>query len=198
MTGTRTGLAMLGCALFLLAACETSPEARKGAETAVSKSRAGLGGAVLAPAEDLNLIKDEIPPRRAEMRSPYGPVMRRCSRIAEEVTALDEVLGYDPHESDSSDPSRSEAIGGEAADFTLDTIEDASTSFIPFRSLVRRATGASAYAKQVRTAYERGILRRAYLKGMGEALGCPPPASPQPLLPPVPSLKPSPAGRNGP
>ena len=56
------------------------------------------------------------------------------------------------------------------------------TFFPPsFRSLVRRATGAYAYQKKYNQAFKLGAQRRAYLKGVGLARGCPPPARPNPV-----------------
>jgi hypothetical protein len=54
------------------------------------------------------------------------------------------------------------------------------SGLIPFRSLVRRATGAYAYQKKYNQAYKLGAQRRAYLKGVGLARGCPPPGPAKP------------------
>ena len=70
-----------------------------------------------------------------------------------------------------------------ASDAALDTIASEASSLIPFRSLVRRASGAYAYQKKYNLAYKIGAQRRAYLKGIGLARGCPPPARPNPIEP---------------
>jgi hypothetical protein len=54
------------------------------------------------------------------------------------------------------------------------------SDFIPFRSLVREATGASAHERRLRAAFQAGVARRSYLKGVGAQLGCAPPAAPEP------------------
>ena len=54
------------------------------------------------------------------------------------------------------------------------------SDFIPFRSLVREATGASEHERKLRSAFQGGVARRAYLKGVGAQLGCAPPAAPDP------------------
>ena len=65
------------------------------------------------------------------------------------------------------------------------------SDFIPFRSIVREATGASAHERKLRAAFERGVARRAYLKGVGAQLGCAPPAAPEPNagVPPPPRIE---------
>ena len=58
--------------------------------------------------------------------------------------------------------------------------------------MVREATGASEHERQLRAAYERGVARRAYLKGVGAQMGCAPPASPEPgagIPPPGPKIE---------
>ena len=42
------------------------------------------------------------------------------------------------------------------------------TSFLPFRGIIRKITGAESHQKKLATAYEAGKLRRAYLKGLAE------------------------------
>ncbi len=51
-------------------------------------------------------------------------------------------------------------------------------SFIPFRGIIREISGASAREFEFREAIAAGLMRRAYLKGVGQGLGCPYPASP--------------------
>ena len=53
------------------------------------------------------------------------------------------------------------------AEAMLDAIRDAATDFIPYRSWVRRLTGAQARSRTVQDAVEAGRLRRAFLKGLG-------------------------------
>ena len=58
---------------------------------------------------------------------------------------------------------------------------------IPFRGWVRKLSGAERYSKQVLDAITAGIIRRAYLKGLGQAKGCTAPAAPLPPSPPGPA-----------
>jgi len=52
------------------------------------------------------------------------------------------------------------------------------SDFIPFRGAVRYLTGAAKHDEYVQSAILAGSARRAYLKGLGEARGCKPPATP--------------------
>lgn len=50
---------------------------------------------------------------------------------------------------------------------------------IPFRGWVRKLTGAERYSRKVSAAIAAGAIRRAYLKGLGQAAGCAAPAAPR-------------------
>lgn len=52
-------------------------------------------------------------------------------------------------------------------------------SFIPFSGIVREVSGANAKEREFRTAVSAGMVRRAYLKGLGQARGCNNPARPR-------------------
>ena len=53
-------------------------------------------------------------------------------------------------------------------------------SFIPFRGILRELTGANAHEFNFREAIGAGMMRRAFLKGIGREWDCPYPASPAP------------------
>ncbi|MDZ4318955.1 MAG: hypothetical protein U1A07_08985, partial [Phenylobacterium sp.] len=72
-------------------------------------------------------------------------------------------------EDDLMSQGRSTAFGA-VAGFTQDVI--------PFRGWVRKLSGAEQHDNLVRDAIIAGGVRRAYLKGLGEARGCNPPATP--------------------
>ncbi len=171
-------------ALFALGACAHRGEkstSTEGVDVAVNETRAGFGDAILAPAEDLNLKRDEIPDILKNLNQVYTlPEDLSCELIAEEVKNLTAVLGPDDDAPKAGEASRSEKVGKGAADLTLGAVSGATTGFIPFRSLVRRATGATAYEKRIRAAYQRGVQRRSFLKGVGSQILCAPPAAPRP------------------
>jgi len=59
-------------------------------------------------------------------------------------------------------------------------VGDAVGDLIPFRTVVRRLTGAEENAQEMRDALKAGDVRRAYLKGLGLERGCAYPAAPAP------------------
>lgn len=175
-------------ALFLLlAGCATADkgtqDANKGSvNRAIDSTRSGLSKAALTPVEDLNLRREEIPALLTQIKDPYRvPGTLTCDEIAEQVLALDRVLGRD---FDAPEPEDERSLGQKAADGTssalLDTIASESGGLIPFRGVVRRISGARAWDKKVLKAYERGSHRRTFLKGIGANQNCPVPASPRP------------------
>ena len=52
--------------------------------------------------------------------------------------------------------------------------------FIPFRGVIREVSGANRHEYEFRQAISAGLMRRAYLKGRGEQMGCAYPARPYP------------------
>jgi hypothetical protein len=149
--------------------------------TAVDKTSAGFGDAAMAPLTDLNLRRTEVPPLLEAIRSPYEPIPAvTCQAIGVAVADLTAILGPDADAPPQAEASFSEQAGAGAAGVTLGAVSSTMTDFIPFRSIVREATGASAHERKLRAAYERGVTRRAYLKGVGAQLGCAPPAAPEP------------------
>lgn len=140
--------------------------------------------AATGPLEDLNLRKREIPPLLASAaRNPYAkPEKAKCDVVRTEVAQLDELLGPDiePKEvevasaddnfmgiSDVEMPDRQQMISG-AGSMVHDGIIGAirsRTNILPFRSIIRKISGADRHQRHLAEAYEAGKLRRAYLKG---------------------------------
>jgi hypothetical protein len=58
-------------------------------------------------------------------------------------------------------------------------------SQIPFDGVIRFVSGAARHDQHVVAAIQAGAIRRGYLKGLGEARGCMPPALPRHLVHPV-------------
>lgn len=182
----------------LLTACGTGQAMRRGGE----KVGEGLGDAVTAPLEDLNLKRDKIP--AVLIRSKAAPYdlerMTSCEAIAAEVGALDDALGRDMDEPPPPDPRTRVEKGADAgAKAALGAVRDTATDIIPLRSWVRRLTGAERHSRQVRDAVQAGMVRRGFLKGQGMNLNCAPPAAPSWFVPeraepqPEPARKPRPA-----
>lgn len=183
MTALRARLATCGLALLTLglSACGTGDMWARGG----SRVKAGIGGAVTAPFEDLNIKRTEIPPVLIRAQAnPYDVNgMTRCEPIAAEVGALDDALGPDMDEPPPPEKSRREATADGAADTTLEVVRGASTDVIPFRGWVRKLSGAERHNKQVQAAIRAGTARRAYLKALGMSMNCAPPAAPRWFVP---------------
>jgi len=185
----------LGMAGLAAAACTTGGRA-------MNRTAAGLPGAVGTPLNDLNITRTEVPQRLALIVSSYETLPKAdCRSIAVEVVELTNILGPDT----DAPPNAVDAglkMGDDAATLILRQVTTTMADFIPFRSAVREATGASAHERRLRAAYERGVARRAYLKGVGAAKGCAPPAAPQPgagfiVSPPAPPPPPQPSRSSG-
>lgn len=177
---------MMIAALCICACASTATQSRKAATTvstatgvASSETREGFGDAVSAPIEDLNLRREEIPPPLDRMAYPYltEPGMT-CATIAAEIGEYDAVLGKDFDTVDDAKKSWGERGGEAVADLMLDSVRGLTTGFIPYRGLLREATGAASYERKRQKAYSLGMARRSYLKGLGQGLGCEPPAAP--------------------
>jgi hypothetical protein len=172
--------ALVAGAITGLAACAAPPK-DSGLGVAVNRTSEGLDDAAMAPLTDLNLRRTQIPAKLEALVSPYEPIqLATCATIAAEVIDLTNILGPDSDAPPLPHASLSQRAGEGAADLALGGVASATTDFIPFRSIVREATGASAHERRLRAAYERGVTRRAYLKGVGAQMGCAPPAAPEP------------------
>lgn len=151
---------------------------------AASKTSEGFSDAALTPLGDLNLRRVPIPALLEAIKSPYEPVAdRSCKGIGAEITTLTSILGSDVDVPEPTEDMKDKAADG-AAKLALNEVSDVAGGFIPYRSIVRFASGASEHERKLRAAYERGMRKRAYLKGMGASLGCAPPAAPAPYIPP--------------
>jgi hypothetical protein len=156
---------------------------KKGAEDVGS----GFSDAISSPLVDLNLKRTEIPPvlQRAIAKTYNVDGMDRCEVIAAEVGRLDEVLGpdFDEPPPPPEFSNTTERGGKMASDAALGAVSGAATDIIPFRGMVRWATGAEKHRKLWEKARSAGNVRRAYLKGIGMNKNCAPPAAPSWYVP---------------
>ena len=166
------------------------PESKK-IQTTSDANRDGLSGAVSAPLRDVNLLRTKIPPILLDaMKDPYArPPLVTCRILTDLIIPLDGALGEDfdqksPQE-DEDLLDRGRKAAGTAA---LGAVASAAQDMIPFRGWVRKLSGAEAHDRLVQSAIASGVVRRAYLKGLGEARGCSPPATPQHKPPPPPVI----------
>jgi hypothetical protein len=129
-------------------------------------------------------MRTEISPElNAAMKGPYLlPPDKSCETIAAEVTALDRIIGPDLDTTTGSQvASLFEQGQSELSNAAVGALRSTVEGVIPFRSWIRRFSGADKHSKDVTAALAAGIVRRAFLKGFGQASGCQPPAAPLPL-----------------
>jgi len=149
------------------------------AGSAYTQTRNGLSDAALSPLEDFNLRREPIPEILEGVQSPYDmPEKMNCDEVERRLAELDAVLGPDWDTPVPDERLRTEKLADSAADATLGAIASEARGLIPFRGIVRKATGAESHEKKYNLAYKIGAQRRAYLKGMGLAMDCPLPARP--------------------
>lgn len=145
-------------------------------------NKEGISGAMSAPLRDVNIVRTKIPRVLLEaMDDPYQrPVRADCNSLIDLVEPLDAALGEDidrnPPEENEDLMDRGRKAAGQAA---LGAIASTAQDMIPMRGWVRKLTGAERHDRLVQSAITSGNVRRAYLKGLGEARGCNPPATPQ-------------------
>lgn len=154
----------------LLAACGTMSDPR------VAGQQADFGDAVASPLYDFNVLKTKIPVVLLEARDrPYQlPTPVTCAEIVRLIEPLDEALGPDLDQPPGGAPGLLER-GGELA---VGAVGGATSGLLPMRSWVRTLSGAERHDRLVREAIIAGGVRRAFLKGLGQAGRCRPPATP--------------------
>lgn len=158
-----------------LAACASKTD------DGASSGAARVSDAATTPLSDLNVVRASIPPVLLEaQKGPYKPPAEPgCAALAAEVAPLEAVLGADLDVPPSAArPSLIERGGGAVGDAAVGALRGAAEGVIPFRSWVRKLSGAERYSREVAAAIAAGTVRRAYLKGLGQASGCTAPAAP--------------------
>jgi hypothetical protein len=122
------------------------------------------------PMTDLNLSRTEVPALLAEAQQrPYSlQGLDTCEQLIRAVDEFNAVLGPDL---DLPQAERARLSGGRIAQWAVGR-------FIPFRGLIREISGANRQQREVEAAIQAGLMRRAFLKGVGVARRCPYPASP--------------------
>jgi hypothetical protein len=172
--------ALVGPLLLLLCAC-ASNVMRTGEDVAK-----GVQDAAMTPLKDVGLIRPEIPTELAAIRYPYG-MPPSCEAIHAEIAQLDQLLGEESFQP-GKQHSLYERFDEEASKAVVDVAVDTAQGYanvIPFRSWVRRISGATKAERDAARAFELGHARRTYLRGFGAGRGCadvlpapPPPEKP--------------------
>ena len=130
-----------------------------------------LGEVILTPLSDINLRKQRIPEKLASLETPYDTVTdQSCQGLITEIVALDNILGPDM---DSAKYEDRDAKGKrKMREMALDVAEAGVGSFVPFRSVVRAATGAKLHENEIEREYRKGVARRSYLRGLASSQEC--------------------------
>ena len=175
---------LLALALTACATPDTSAPSASATSAAPNPhpATAQITDAATAPLSDLNLVRADIPEvLHAARHSPYGPPSApTCAGITADVQALDAVLGADlDTPPTASNPGMLERGAGAVGNAAVGALRGAAEGVVPFRSWVRKLTGAERYSRDVAAAIAAGTIRRAFLKGLGQSLACEPPAAPR-------------------
>jgi hypothetical protein len=173
--------------VLLLAACASSEVSQPSAASqppgaAQPDVEARVAQAAVTPLTDLNLVRTDIPPALvAAQKAPYAlPSDLSCAALAAEVQALDAALGADLDTPPTpSNPGLIERGSGAVGDAAVGAVRSTAEGVVPFRGWIRKLSGAERYSKEVAAAIAAGAVRRAYLKGLGQAAACPAPAAPR-------------------
>ena len=162
-------------AIISLSGCASNSETvqkkteKSGADTRFDSR---VGAAMTSPLSDLNIVKSDIPEVLMNARkAPYLIVPGAdCAWYEREIDSLNAVLGPD------LDAVKVDANGNiverELGNATINALKSFTEGFVPFRSWVRRLTGADSHAREVAAAGMAGIVRRSYLKGVSTAKSC--------------------------
>ncbi len=160
-------------------------------------TRRGVTDAAYIPLRDVNLIRPEIPLLLRNLQYPYSTAtLTDCAAVTREIGQLDAVLGPESYQ-----PGPNRNIWDRSGDFVeeqaIEAAQGTAQDLIPFRSWVRRISGASRAEREALRAVANGQQRRTFLRGYGASLGCP-----GMIPPPPPSVHQSrrendqPVGRN--
>ncbi|HEX5262047.1 MAG TPA: hypothetical protein VFW13_00870 [Phenylobacterium sp.] len=164
-------------AALMLGACTTArSDGSPRVETTSEANRENLKGVAEAPLRDLNVLRTKIPEVLLQaMADPYErPRLPTCAQLTILLEPLNDALGADL---DAPEPDADDLLGrGRTTAYGF--MAGAASDVIPFRGWVRKLTGAERHDHLVQAAITAGAVRRAYLKGLGEAKGCDPPSTP--------------------
>ncbi len=136
-------------------------------------TRRGVSGAAAIPLRDVGIIRPEIPLLLRNLNYPYSTAtLADCAAVTREIGQLDAVLGPESYQ-----PGPNRNVWDRSGDFveeqTIEAAENTAEDLIPFRSWVRRISGASRAEREALRAVANGQQRRTFLRGYGASLGCP-------------------------
>ncbi|MFA9273956.1 MAG: hypothetical protein ACEQSE_03695 [Candidatus Aquirickettsiella gammari] len=191
ITGMPWRSIVLSVILLNLFACSTTnknDQKNTGKAKAEPAFDARVGSAMTSPLSDLNIVRTDIPEVLINARkAPYLIVPGAdCSWYERELQNLNEVLGPDVDAAQVDEHGN--IVERELGNATISALRSFTEGFVPFRSWVRRLTGADSHAREVAAASIAGIVRRSYLKGVVSGKSCTSSAAdPNKLPPEIPS-----------
>lgn len=164
MAQSLTRILAAGLLAVAVASCSTGR---------TSDTRRGVSDAAYVPFRDVGLIRPEIPLLLRNLQYPYSTAtLTDCAAVSREIAALDGVLGPESYQ-----PGPNRNIWDRSGDFveeqTIQAAQDTAADLIPFRSWVRRISGANRAEREALRAVANGQQRRTFLRGYGASLGCP-------------------------
>ena len=178
--GVAHAAVALACAAGLCARAQTAPPnagPRGQLQTPDRSGTANLTNAVEAPLHDLNIMREGIPPiLNAAVADPYAPpTPLSCRVLIQDIEDLDFALGADFNEAGTP---QSPSLTRNNGHIALALVQSGARLLLPYSGLISTVTGARRHDQQIIEAITAGSVRRGYLKGLGEAYRCPPPAVP--------------------
>ncbi len=132
-----------------------------------------LPHAATTPVRDLNIGIKSIPRQLELLQNPYGTdTTTSCAAILKEARDLEKALKENHKRINGPDYDHDTRAGyiGEAAH---DVVSAAAASVIPYRGIVRYASGAQQREKEGIEADRKGRQRLGFLVGTGAARNCP-------------------------
>ena len=139
---------------------------------AAQDQRGPVESAVTQPLRDTRISEDRIPEAlQLAASAPYSTRgLESCAAIRAEIARLDGALGPDA-DAAGVEPRRATEIAAAATRLAVNTL-------IPGLGIARVVTGADRQQRRAEAAVHAGSIRRSFLKGLGSARGCRPPAAP--------------------
>jgi hypothetical protein len=136
-----------------------------------SEDKQKIDHAITSPLKDLNLLREKIPAALLTAdKNPYllPDMATSCEQLDQEIKSLDQVLAPDidaPKQKKIKDDNHIERGAELVGEASINAIKRTTESLVPYRSWVRKLTGAERESKLVARAIKSGNLRRAFLKG---------------------------------
>jgi hypothetical protein len=170
VTKTKVALAVLA---VLISAC-ASRRSEGDDQSRDANNNGGFLNAAATPLRDVGIIRPDVPDMIETMNYPYdvANLAQGCPAVLYEVGRLDAILGDESYQP-GSESNLYARVGDAAGDAAVGAVAGAAADIVPYRSWVRRLSGANRAEREAAAAYALGEQRRAFLRGYGAALGCP-------------------------